>query len=148
MPEKPTKKKVKVLTEDELEGRAKLEVEQMVELARVRGEMAQAAYDAQDKPTQRVLDVMRDRFLLGANGIVRISPNGARGETYAVQVEMDVLKANALFMATEILKDFALFDFRVESYEFPDVWCAACGTELAPKGSKKPLKKKKKRRKS
>jgi hypothetical protein len=142
------KKKGKVLSEEELEGRAKDEVALMVEQSRVRGEMGQAAYDAQDKETQRVLDLMVKRFLLGANGIVRISPNGAKGESYAVSVSMDVLKANALWQATEILKDFALFDFQIANYEFPDVYCAACGTALKPKSSNKPLKKKKRKKKT
>ena len=139
------KKKSKVLAEDELEGRAKLEVEQFVEFTKTRAKMAQVAYDAQDKQTQRVLDLIRDRLIVGANGLIRISPNGAKGETYAIHVGMDVLKANALWVATEILKDLALFDFKVANYEFPDVYCAACGTALKPAGSNKPLKKKGKR---
>jgi hypothetical protein len=146
----PHKKRVDFDKLDEiLQERAEEEISAWIELTSVRGEAARKAYDAQDKETQAVLDVIQERLLLGANGYVRISPQGAKGESYAVQVSLEDLKKNALFVATEILKDFALFDFKVANYEFPEVFCAACGMTLpkrnAQRKAKTPLKKRRRR---
>ena len=153
MAKKPVKKKKQRGTAEELEilqGRAEAEVEKLVELAEIRGKVAQKAYDAQDKRTRKVIDAIVDRLLLGANGLIRVAPQGSKGEPYAVSISMESLKHNALFIATELMKDFALFDFKVENYVFPDVFCAGCGTKLVKKGQQKkakaPLKKKRRKK--
>ena len=108
---------------------AEEEVGRWIEGTMHRGEIAKAAYDAQSSRVKEVLDAMADRLLVGANGIIRIVPEGSK-DAYAVEVGMADLRKNALFMVTEILKDFALFDFRVEDYDFPPQFCAACGVKL------------------
>ena len=113
---------------------AEEEVSRWIELTEHRGKVAKKAYDAQSKRTQEVLDAIVDRLLVGATGIIRVAPEGSKGEAYAVEVSKADLRKNALFLATEILKDLALLDFRVEDYEFPPQYCAACGVKLNAAG--------------
>jgi hypothetical protein len=131
---KPTRKR-KVLPVEQLEEMAREEAEKFKVLADRRGRMAKAAYAAQDKATREVLDAIRDRLLMGANGLLRIQPPNAQpGDVFAVEMGMEFLEQNALFMATEILKDFALFDIRVERYKFPKNRCADCGKKIKDGG--------------
>jgi hypothetical protein len=127
---KPTRKR-KVLPVEQLEEMARSEAETLRLLADRRGRMAKLAYGQQDKATRDVIDTIRDRLLMGANGLIRIQPPNAQpGDVFAVEMGMEFLEQNALFVAIEILKDFSLFDIRVENYRFPKNRCADCGKKI------------------
>lgn len=105
------------------------QIKQWKEISLARGRLAQEAFDHQDAETQAVLSRVRDRLLLGANGIVRFTDE--KGRTFHHKVEMEYLGHNAMFIATEILKDLALMDVRVAHYEFPLTLCAECNERIA-----------------
>jgi hypothetical protein len=130
-PNRAAKRKKSAIPIEQLEEMAKAEVAELRLLADRRGRMAKRAYAEQDKATQEILDAIRDRLLIGANGLIRIQPpNAQQGDVFAVEMGMKYIEQNALFLATEILKDFALFDIRVENYKFPRNRCADCGRKL------------------
>lgn len=130
---RPVKKR-KVVDFTELEEKAKAEVERLKLISERRGRLARQAYGQQDPATREVLDTIRDRLLMGANGLIRIQPPGAEaGDVFAIEMGMEFIEQNALFLATEVLKDFSLFDIRVESYRFPKNRCADCGKKIKKK---------------
>lgn len=106
----------------------------------MRHELAKEAYDFQDEETQHVLDRIRDRLRLGANGYVTIQVNHPHGAQVPVKVEQEYLDYNIMYVAVEILKDLALFDIRVGSFQFPPSQCVTCGAEII-KEQPKPKKK-------
>lgn len=107
-------------------------------LTELRYEMAMEAYNHQDDATKAVIDRIKDRLALGASGYIKIRVNPPHGGTVPVRIERDMLDANTLFLATEILKDLAMFDVRVENYQFPPGICASCGAEIeTPKRGRK-----------
>lgn len=79
---------------------------------------------AQDTATRQAMDRIRDRLVIGANGLLRV--NG-----HVVQVELQYIEHNAMYVATEIFKDLALLGIKVANYKFPEVYCAECGAEIA-----------------
>ena len=93
-------------------------------LAEKRYEIAMAAYNSQDKGTQQALDRIRDRLVIGSTGLVTV-----KGQV--IQVDIGIIEHNAMYVATEIVKDLALLDIRVANYKFPEVLCAECGATLA-----------------
>ena len=109
-------------------------IAQQVELfesaTRARFRIARAAYDHQDNETQRVIDIIVERLRTAGSGYIRIYPNGKRNPSVAVPITLEQQDQNILFIAMEIVKDLALFDIRLASYEFPKVYCATCGDKL------------------
>jgi hypothetical protein len=110
--------------------RVKEALEEFKILTELRYEMAMEAYNAQDEATQGVIDRIKDRLALGASGYIKIRVNPPHGGTVPVRIERDMLDANTLFIATEILKDLAVFDVRIENYQFPPSMCVSCGAEI------------------
>lgn len=102
-------------------------LEEFTMLSELRHEMAMAAYVHQDKATQEVVDRICDRLRLNATGHIKVKVNGG---VVPVKIDSDLLDANCLFVAMEILKDLAMFDVRVENYNFPPSVCAGCGVEI------------------
>jgi hypothetical protein len=45
-----------------------------------------------------------------------------------------------MYVATEILKDLALFEIKVANYKFPDINCSNCGAEIEKTRPKKKRK--------
>jgi hypothetical protein len=115
----------------------KEQVEEFKRRTEIRARLALTAFEAQDMKTQEVLERIRDNLVIGATGEIRVYKAGKRTESATVQVELKLIEDNALWMATEILKDLAMMDIKVAGYKFPDVYCAECGTKLH-----KPKKKK------
>jgi hypothetical protein len=134
------KKKNKQAAQEILFERAEEEIRKFKELAQHRFKMAKAAYDYQDEETRHAISVIRDRLVLGSNGVVRISPRGANGESYSISVEVEFIEMNALFVATEVVKDLALFDIKLANYKFPPAFCAECGVSLKPSKKEKKVK--------
>jgi hypothetical protein len=97
-----------------------------------RYKLAMQAYKAQDKKTRDALDLMVERLRTLSTGQIRIYPEGRTGPGYVVKIEPVQVDQNILFLATEILKDLALFDIQVANYEFPPVYCVECGEKLKP----------------
>jgi len=103
------------------------QVDEFKERSEIRQRIASAAYNAQDAKTRAVIDSMMDHLLLGASGTIKVSDGN---EIIPVQVDMEYVEFNALYVATEILKDLALMDVKVANYKFPDVYCVECGDQL------------------
>jgi RNA polymerase-binding transcription factor DksA len=120
-------RKPKPLTLDEKFNR---EVETFKEQSQARAKIAQRAYDAQDGETRLALDTMVDRIVSSARGIIVVRVGKERR---AIELERTTIQENALYLATEILKDLALNDIRVANYRFPDGLCVECGKEIKPK---------------
>lgn len=98
-----------------------------------RGRIGQAAFDHQDEQTKEVIRMIRDRLSLIATGTIRVFPNGRNNPGVTVTINQELIDHNLLYMATEIVKDLAFMDIRVENYEFPTVYCNECGEKLKPK---------------
>lgn len=95
--------------------------------------LARAAFDSQDEETQAVILAIIDRLRLGAAGVVKVFPGGKRNEAVTVPMEQKYQDFNLMFIATEILKDLALMDVRVATYEIPKTHCAECGVKIKRK---------------
>lgn len=105
-----------------------LEIFEAATKARYR--IAMAAFDTQDEKTKEAIRMIRDRLSALATGTIRIFPQGRKNPGVTVQVSQELVDNNLLYMATEIIKDLAFMDIRVEGYEFPKVYCAECGDKL------------------
>jgi len=99
-----------------------------------RFEIANEAYAAQDQKTKAVLDAMVSQLMIGASGTISV-----RSGTTSVPVEVgiDYVEYNALYVATEILKHLAMMDIRVANYKFPTVYCAECTEKIIRPKKKK-----------
>lgn len=106
-------------------------------LAEKRGALALEAFNYQDEATQEVLSRMRDRLMLGANGLVQFRSKEHPPFTY--QAELEYIEHNALYVAVEILKDMALMDVKIANYKFPPIRCVECEEEIA--GTPRPKRK-------
>ncbi len=106
-------------------------------MTETRYEIAMEAYEYQDDETKKVLDRIVIRLRMGANGMIRVRVNPPHGGTVPVQVEQEWLDMNLLYVATEILKDLALFDIKVGTYQFPPSLCVSCGTQIVVEKSKR-----------
>lgn len=96
----------------------------------IRGRLAIDAFNAQPEKAQMALERIRDNLMLGATGAVRVYPDGKKQQSVLCDVEMEYVEHNALWIATEILKDLAMMDIRVANYKFPEVYCAECGEKI------------------
>jgi copper chaperone CopZ len=106
-------------------------------LTEVRYELAKEAYDFQDDETKALLDRIVNRLRVGASGYITVRVNGKHGSTVPVKIEQQYLDFNLLYVATEILKDLALFDIRVGTYEIPPSHCVLCAAEIVKEQPKK-----------
>jgi hypothetical protein len=116
-------------------------IEEFEALCEVRGELAQAAYDAQDGETRQVLERIRDRLRLASTGYAFIQVDPPHKGVVSVKIDQRYLDFNLMFVATEILKDLGLFGIRVASFDFPPMLCTNCGGEIAM--TKRPKRKRK-----
>lgn len=105
-------------------------VEEWRSLAEMRGELAREAYDYQDDATKAVIDRIVTRLRLGASGYIEVRVNPPKGNLVAVKIEQAYLDFNLMYVALELLKDLALFDIRVGSFQFPPSLCSSCGAEI------------------
>jgi hypothetical protein len=92
--------------------------------------IATAAFEAQDEKTKEAIRMIRDRLSVLATGTIRIFPDGKRNPGHTVQISQEYVDQNLLYIATEIVKDLAFMDIRVENYNFPKVYCVECGDKL------------------
>lgn len=98
-------------------------LEDWLSLTEIRYELAEEAYKHQDAATQILIDKMVLKLRSGATGRVVI-------DGVSVKVDQVHLDQNLLYVATEILKDLAMFDIRVGTYELPPSQCVGCGAEI------------------
>ena len=116
--------------------RVQEQVDEYQRRSEIRFEIANTAYRAQDAKTRQVIDQIQNQLLIGATGTIRVWPDGVRGQSIAVKVEFEYVEFNALYVATEILKDLALMDVQVANYKFPAVYCTDCGERIPKKKPK------------
>ena len=102
-----------------------------------RFEIANEAYRAQDEKTRKIIDTIQEQLMIGASGTIRVY---AGTEALAVKVDMEYVEYNTLYVATEILKDLAIFDVKIANYRFPEVYCVECGTKIGRNVMKKKVK--------
>lgn len=100
------------------------EAVEMAEIeAEVRGELADTAIDLQDDKTKALIEQMVAELRKGVTGNIVVKDVPAR-------ISDDAVEANLRYVATEILKDLAVFDIRVGTYNLPSHLCVLCGVEL------------------
>jgi hypothetical protein len=112
-------------------------VEKFQSQTEARYRIAKAAFEAQDDKTQEALQMLQDRLSFIATQEIRVFPNGKGGAGVVVNVDQDTVDQNLLYMATEIVKDLALLDIRVENYKFPTKHCSECQEKITPRKKKK-----------
>ena len=95
-----------------------------------RHRLALDVFNHQDSDTQEVIERIQDRLSIGANGVVRVWPDGKRGKSVLLNVGLDYMQMNALYVAVEILSDLAMMDVQVANFEFPTNVCSECGVKL------------------
>lgn len=110
-------------------------------LTEVRYELAKEAYDFQDDDTKALLDRIVNRLRMGASGVITVRINPPSSASVPVKIDQEYLDYNLLYVATEILKDLAMFDIQVGTYQFPPSQCVSCGKELTKEQPKKKRKK-------
>lgn len=115
-------------------------VEQALEIfgqeTEARYKVAKRAYDQQDNTTREAFDFMVDRIVEISRDEIVVKPIEDK-RALRVKITPDLIRKNALYMATEICKDLALLDIRVENYEFVPNVCTECAVEIKPSKKKK-----------
>jgi hypothetical protein len=112
-----------------------LEIWQVQSEARYK--IAMQVYEAQDSQTKEVMERIRDRIVAYSTGVIRIAPEGYRGETRTIQVDTKYVDFNAMYISAGIMSDLALVNIRIQNFEFPPGICADCGSLLRPKKARK-----------
>jgi hypothetical protein len=112
-------------------------VEEWKSLTEIRYELAKEAFDFQDEKTQALLMRIVNRLRMGATGYITVRINKQSGSTIPVKIEQEYLDFNLLYVATEILKDLAMFDIRIGTYKLPPSLCVNCGAEITLETEKK-----------
>lgn len=97
------------------------------EQSKARAKIAKRLYDVQDGETKEALDSMVERIVSISRGIAAFK---IKGKKYAAEVSVESTKNNALYLATEILKDLAMLDIRVANFRFNPKFCASCGKQM------------------
>jgi hypothetical protein len=115
-------------------------VDDFYAMCEIRYDIAKAAYDAQSTDTQEVLDRIRDRLRLAVTGFITVTINPPHSGQVPVKVEQKYIDYNLMYVATEILKDLALFGVQVADYNFPPINCVNCGAEIEKTRPKKKRK--------
>jgi hypothetical protein len=100
-------------------------VEMAVVEAEVRGELADAAIEVQDDKTKGLIKSMVAELRRGVTGEIYVASTGQHAP-----IPKEAVDSNLRYMATEILKDLAVFDIRVGTYVIPPSLCVLCGVEL------------------
>jgi len=118
-------RKVKPLTFEE---KVEREVKIFSEQSRSRATMAEKAYNAQDAETREALDSMVERIVSCSRGLIAVRVNETK---VAASIPVSTIRDNALYLATEILKDLAILDIRVANYRFPQGICVECKKEIS-----------------
>lgn len=93
-----------------------------------RAEYAIEAFNAQNERTREAISRIQAVLMANAGGLIRLRVPG-RG-LMAVQVEDEHIRNNALYIAVEMMKDLAYMDIKVADFEFPQAYCAKCGSDL------------------
>lgn len=123
-------KKKNRISEEELQALADEHMEKFAADALKRYEKALAHYKTQSEDTQDAIDRM-------VKALVRVTHKkmwlAFKGQKIVIDIPEQTVYHNMCYMATEILRDMAVFDVRVADYTFPTKSCAVCGTEIKTK---------------
>lgn len=122
-----------------INSRVRETVENFESVSELKFELAREAYDVQDEETQRVIDRILATLQTHATGYITVQLQPPHGAIYPVKISNEYLTYNLLWLAMEVVKDLALLDIRVASFEFPPSLCTKCGAEIIPE--KKPPRK-------
>lgn len=106
------------------------EVEIFREQTESRAKVAQRLYDSQDTETRGAIDAMAERIVSVSRGLLSVTPNGSK-DAVVVTLSTDLIQKNAFYLATEIVRDLAMFDVRVANFRFDPKLCAQCGVPLS-----------------
>lgn len=106
------------------------EVEIFREQTESRAKVAQRLYDSQDTETRGAIDAMAERIVSVSRGLLSVTPNGSK-DAVVVTLSTDLIQKNAFYLATEIVRDLAMFDVRVANFRFDPKLCAQCGAPLS-----------------
>jgi argininosuccinate synthase len=98
------------------------------ELAELRHKTSMDIYNVQDEDTKEVLDRIVDRLRLAATGYVTLRLPG--GAVKSVRVESEYVGYALLFIATEILKDLAIYGVQIANFDYHPSICAECGAKV------------------
>jgi hypothetical protein len=110
------------------------ELQVFMEQSIARASIAKRAYAPQDAETKAALDTMVDRIVSISRGVATFKIGKRK---VAAEVPTEAVKNNALYLATEILKDLALLDIRIANFRFDPQRCAECGKPIVRKVRKK-----------
>lgn len=106
-------------------------VETFQAVSEFKEELARAAIDEQDKPTQKAIYAIHK--ILVDNATSAITDRDPDGNLCTVNVDIKYISYNFLWLAVQIVKGLALVDLRVANFNFPPSLCSNCEAEL-PKG--------------
>ena len=118
-------RKAKPLTFEE---KVEREVRIFNEQSRARAQMAERAYNAQDVETREALDSMVDRIISCSRGLIAVRVDDRK---VAAAIPVSAIRDNALYLATEIVKDLAVLDIRIANYRFEKDICVVCGEKIS-----------------
>lgn len=115
-------------------------IEVWQEQAKARYKIAMAVHGAQDGITKEAIERIRDRLVAYSTGLIKISPDGFSGMPVTVEVEVQYIDFNALYLAVGIMSDLAMVGVQIGNFEFPPGICSECGAMLTPKKGAKRAK--------
>lgn len=119
-----------------LQQRLDREAEIFSQRADERAKHAQIIFDYQDGET-------REAIMFIAHHLAALAPGAFyanyKGTKHTVTVTAKAVQQNAFYLATEMLKDFAIMDIRVAHFKFDPKLCGECWNPV--KKSKKKAKK-------
>lgn len=95
----------------------------------VKQELAQDAYEFQDEETKRAIDRVTATLQQHATGYVNVKVGGT---LHALKIENEYLGYNLFWLAVEIVKGLAFVGLRVANWQWPELLCASCGSEIVP----------------
>ena len=128
------KKKPKAKEGYRFQKRLDQEIQVFMEQSEARAMIAKRTYDAQDGETKLAVDAMVDRIVSISRGVATFKINNER---VAAELPPESIKNNAMYLATEILKDLAMLDIRIANFRFSPHHCAECGKTLSGKAKVK-----------
>lgn len=111
------------------------EAENFSAAANERAKHAQIIFDYQDGQTRDAIMFISHHIASLATGKIYVKLGKTR---HVVDVEPKAVQQNSFYLATEMLKDFAIMDIRVANFKFDPKLCGECWESI--KKSKKKAK--------
>lgn len=102
-------------------------VEEFEALSRSRHESARVVYDGQDAKTKKAIDRIATTLRQHANGTVNVRLGG---KLVPIEVGIELLGFNLLWLAVEVVKDMYAVGLRVAEFEWSPATCISCGAPI------------------